>query len=169
MWLLLRAFSELPEKLAILKHMEDKSQSYGFWSQVRQTYHMKGQRPWFSTNGIPFWDRCTTHFSRDFSGGWDVHWGYGVLTHGHIPYATPGTRELARCSEASAAEERAAWRREMAAKELQRQEAPFGGRGWADLVPRGEERVGPFFFLGGGGTLGFVLKVVQGVEGLISL
>ena len=20
-----------------------------------------------------------------FSGDWDVHWGYGILTHGHIP------------------------------------------------------------------------------------
>ena len=26
----------------------------------------------------------TTHFSRDFSGDWDVHWGYGLLTHGHV-------------------------------------------------------------------------------------
>ena len=32
----------------------------------------------------PFWDRCTTHFRTDFSGDWDVHWGYGVLTHGHL-------------------------------------------------------------------------------------
>ena len=29
---------------------------------------------------VPFWGRCTTHFSRDFSGDWDVRWGYGVLT-----------------------------------------------------------------------------------------
>ena len=37
---------------------------------------------------IPSWGRCrcTTHFSRDFSGDWDVHWGYGLwsLTHGHL-------------------------------------------------------------------------------------
>ena len=33
------------------------------------------------TNGIPFWGGCTTHFSRNFSGDWDVHWGYGLLTH----------------------------------------------------------------------------------------
>ena len=31
----------------------------------------------------PFWDpvfvgEFTTHFSRDFSGDWDVHWGYGL-------------------------------------------------------------------------------------------
>ena len=26
----------------------------------------------------------TTHFSRDFSGDGDVHWGYGILTHGHM-------------------------------------------------------------------------------------
>ena len=33
--------------------------------------------------GIPFWleGEFTTHFSRDFSGDWDVHWGYGILTH----------------------------------------------------------------------------------------
>ena len=24
----------------------------------------------------------TTHFRTNFSGDWDVHWGYGVLTHG---------------------------------------------------------------------------------------
>ena len=24
---------------------------------------------------VPFWDRCTTHFSL-FSGDWDVHWGF---------------------------------------------------------------------------------------------
>ena len=33
------------------------------------------------TNGIPFWDWCTTHFGQ-FFGDWDVHWGYGLLTHG---------------------------------------------------------------------------------------
>ena len=26
----------------------------------------------------------TTHFRTHFSGDWDVHWGYGILTHGHI-------------------------------------------------------------------------------------
>ena len=39
--------------------------------------------PWVKTNGIPFWGRCTTHFVY-FSGDWDVHWGYGILTHGHM-------------------------------------------------------------------------------------
>ena len=35
--------------------------------------------------GIPFWGfRCTTHLRAYFSGDWDVHWGYGVLTHGHM-------------------------------------------------------------------------------------
>ena len=28
--------------------------------------------------------RCTTHFRTYFSGDWDVHWGYGVLTHSHM-------------------------------------------------------------------------------------
>ena len=26
----------------------------------------------------------TTHFRTYFSGDWDVHWGYGILTHSHI-------------------------------------------------------------------------------------
>ena len=29
-------------------------------------------------HGIPFWDRCTTHFRTYFSGDWDVHWGYDL-------------------------------------------------------------------------------------------
>ena len=38
--------------------------------------------------GIPFWlaGEFTTHFRTYFS-GWiesDVHWGYGILTHGHV-------------------------------------------------------------------------------------
>ena len=33
---------------------------------------------------VPFWGRCTTHLSQDFSGDWAVHWGYGILTHGHM-------------------------------------------------------------------------------------
>ena len=36
------------------------------------------------TNGIPFWGRCTTHFRTYFSRDWDVHWGYVILTHGHL-------------------------------------------------------------------------------------
>ena len=39
---------------------------------------------WVKTNGIPFWGRCTTHFRTYFSGDWNVHWGYGILTHGHF-------------------------------------------------------------------------------------
>ena len=31
---------------------------------------------------VPFWGRCTTHFRTYFSGDWDVHWRYGILTHG---------------------------------------------------------------------------------------
>ena len=33
---------------------------------------------------VPFWGRCTTHFRTYFSGDWDVHWGYWILTHGHL-------------------------------------------------------------------------------------
>ena len=32
---------------------------------------------------VPFWGRCTTHFSL-FSWDWDVHWGYGVLTRSQM-------------------------------------------------------------------------------------
>ena len=32
---------------------------------------------------VQFWGRCTTHFCL-FSGDWDVYWGYGILTHGHM-------------------------------------------------------------------------------------
>ena len=31
--------------------------------------------PWFKINGIPFWDRCTTHFTTYFSGDCDVQLG----------------------------------------------------------------------------------------------
>ena len=33
---------------------------------------------------VPFWGRCTTQFRAYFSGDWDVHWGYGILTHGQL-------------------------------------------------------------------------------------
>ena len=37
-----------------------------------------------STPMVPLWGRCTAHFRTYFSGDWDVHWGYGVLTYGHV-------------------------------------------------------------------------------------
>ena len=37
-----------------------------------------------STIMVPFLGRCTTHFRAYFSGDWDVHWGYGILTHGQV-------------------------------------------------------------------------------------
>ena len=33
---------------------------------------------------VPFLGRCTTHFRIYFSGDWDVHGGYGILTHDHL-------------------------------------------------------------------------------------
>ena len=40
---------------------------------------------WWSKpfKGIPFWlvGEFTTHFRAYFSGDWDVHWGYWILTH----------------------------------------------------------------------------------------
>ena len=32
--------------------------------------------------------RCTTDFRTYFSGDWDVHWGYGLLTHSHLSNST---------------------------------------------------------------------------------
>ena len=46
--------------------------------------------PWVNPNGIPFWGRCT-HFRTYLSGVWDVHWGYGVLTHSHAASENHGT------------------------------------------------------------------------------
>ena len=41
--------------------------------------------PRANTNGtMPCWGRRTTHFRTYFSGDWDVHWGYRVLTHSHV-------------------------------------------------------------------------------------
>ena len=43
--------------------------------------------------------RCTTHSRTDFCGDWDVHWGYGVLTHSHVTTTrrcTLGTLNLDR-------------------------------------------------------------------------
>ena len=36
---------------------------------------------------VAFWGRCTTHCGLFFSGDWDVHWGYGILTRGHMVVA----------------------------------------------------------------------------------
>ena len=36
----------------------------------------------------------TSHFRTYFSGDWDVHWGYGVLTHGHVLFSRPTTNVL---------------------------------------------------------------------------
>ena len=30
--------------------------------------------------------RCTTHVLTYFSGDWDVDWGCGILTHGHVMF-----------------------------------------------------------------------------------
>ena len=38
------------------------------------------------TNGSPFWLVAAPPMFRTYSSGdWDVNWGYGILTHGHIP------------------------------------------------------------------------------------
>ena len=38
---------------------------------------------WVKTNGTLWGFRCTAHFSLFYWVG-DVHWGYGILTHGHV-------------------------------------------------------------------------------------
>ena len=40
-----------------------------------------GSKPMGSHFGV---GEFTTHFRTYFSGDWDVHWGYGLLTHHHI-------------------------------------------------------------------------------------
>ena len=40
--------------------------------------------PWFKANGIPFWDRCTTHFRAYSMGVGMFTGGTGILTHGHM-------------------------------------------------------------------------------------
>ena len=38
---------------------------------------------------------CTTHFRTYFSGDWDVHWGYRILTHGQMTNSPFTGRSLA--------------------------------------------------------------------------
>ena len=38
---------------------------------------------------VPFWGMCTTHFRTYFSGVWDVHCTFGLLTHGHLGGPVP--------------------------------------------------------------------------------
>ena len=40
-----------------------------------------GSKPMASHLGV---GEFTTHFRTYFSGDWDVHWGYEILTHGHM-------------------------------------------------------------------------------------
>ena len=40
-----------------------------------------GQNQWYHFGVGEF----TTHFRTYFGGDWDVHWGYGIFTHGHMP------------------------------------------------------------------------------------
>ena len=36
----------------------------------------------------------TPHFRTYFSGDWDVHWGYGILTHGQMFTPYESTNQL---------------------------------------------------------------------------
>ena len=63
-----------------LQHVSSSAQA----KRARAVSRVSKTWPWVKTNGIPFWGfRCTTHFSTYFSGDWDVHQGYRVLTHSH--------------------------------------------------------------------------------------
>ena len=69
--------------------------------RATQTPVMKKQMAMVQNHfGIPFWDRCSTHSSRHFSGDWDVDWGYGVLTHTqmHQSNCHPSSSSKARSS-----------------------------------------------------------------------
>ena len=61
-----------------------------FWpcsATVRFTPAILSQYGCGSKPMVPFWGRCTTHQIWSISSGdWDVHWGYGLLTHGHIVF-----------------------------------------------------------------------------------
>ena len=65
-------------------HETTKSQTFSRGAESNPVFPVELRGLWVKTVLVPFWGRCTTHFSRDFSGDWDVHWGYGILTHGHV-------------------------------------------------------------------------------------
>ena len=48
---------------------------------------------WVKSNGIPFWVGAPILVY--FSGGWDFHWGYGLLTHGHVSAGLGNDRSAA--------------------------------------------------------------------------
>ena len=41
---------------------------------------------WVKSNGIPFWVGAAPILVFFSSGDWDVHWGYDLLTHGHMAF-----------------------------------------------------------------------------------
>ena len=64
-------------------------------SRLRHGWHCRAYLPrlwdrsnwlWVKTNGIPFWDRCTTHFRTCILVGIGMFTGgtIWVLTHGHL-------------------------------------------------------------------------------------
>ena len=52
-----------------------KGNQFHYWTYVSWSKPM-----------VPLWGRCTAHFRTYFSGDWDVHSRYGLLTHGHMFY-----------------------------------------------------------------------------------
>ena len=46
--------------------------------------------------GAPFWVGEFTTDSRDFSGDLEVHWGYGILTHGHMAIGLLGKLKVSK-------------------------------------------------------------------------
>ena len=40
----------------------------------------------------------TSHFRTCFSGDWDVHWGYGIFSHGQVGVAQTSNRGYAGLS-----------------------------------------------------------------------
>ena len=60
--------------------LDSTSQGFGRLPQLGRPAEF-GSKPMGSHFGI---GEFSTHLRAYFSGDWDVHWGYGVLTHGQV-------------------------------------------------------------------------------------
>ena len=78
-----------------------------------------------------------------FSGDWDVHWGYGLLTHGQMRKRTKRSKAFCLPSEAKP---RRCWLKQgftfwLPPDRLKRRGSPFGGLGLS--LPWGSQKVEP--------------------------
>ena len=71
-------------------HLPGQPTFWGFCLFLTHSHMGVDQWLWVKIDGIPFYFEVgTTHFRTEFSGDWDVHWGYGILTHSYIPQTAP--------------------------------------------------------------------------------